>query len=87
MSKKRFWASVALFLVLFFTCFMYAGPVVAAPKAPEADGGGDKSYMDKKGIEGLFSGGGKKDPRAPKTWQKALGIGSIVVMVIALKYL
>ncbi len=47
----------------------------------------DGDYMQKKGIEGLFSGKGGSDPRAPKGWQKALGIGAFFVTFAVIKWL
>lgn len=43
--------------------------------------------MEKKGIGGLFAGKDKKDERTPSATQKWVGIGSIVVMIIVVKYL
>lgn len=47
----------------------------------------DKEYMQQQGMEGLFKKKKKKDPRAPKTWQVALGLGAFPVTIIALKKL
>jgi hypothetical protein len=45
--------------------------------------------MEKKGIEGLFAGKGTAadDPRLPNPVQKWAGWGSILVMIIVVKYL
>lgn len=64
---------------------------VSTPAYAQEDIGvsADKNLAEKKGIEGLFAGKGIKadDPRLAKPWQKWLGIGSIFVMIIVVKYL
>jgi hypothetical protein len=46
-----------------------------------------ESQINKKGIGGLFQSDGKADPREPKKWQIALGVGSIFVMIAVVKWL
>ncbi|GMV91612.1 MAG: hypothetical protein AMXMBFR82_13900 [Candidatus Hydrogenedentota bacterium] len=50
---------------------------------------GDRNLAEKKGIEGLFAGKGTAadDPRLPNKVQKWAGWGSILVMIIVVKYL
>lgn len=64
-----------------------ADPALAA--AAPAKKGGDQSLAENKGMEGLFANNkfAKDDPRKPTRTQKYLGLGSIAVMIIVVKYL
>ncbi len=81
---------VAIVMLVLVTCLMvawvsetaYAGEVTTK----EADKKG-KSMMEKKGIEGVFSGKTFDSDKAPTRLQKFMGVGSIFVMIAALKYL
>jgi hypothetical protein len=80
MEKRRILATIVL------TCFLCMVFGTFVEEALAAGGGTD--MMDKKGIGGLFEGrGDKDDPRKPTKAQKYLGFGSLVVMVLVVKYL
>jgi len=78
MTSKRL---ISLVLLCFFTVCLVS--VFTQPAFAQND------MMEKKGIEGLFQGKGvsKDDPRLPKPYQKWAGWGSILVMIIVVKYL
>ena len=83
MLLKRTYAVLVFALLLALTCGMFSNQAAAQP---EGEAGND--LMAKKGMSGLFAGKlGKDDPRAPSSAQKWLGIGSLVVMVVVVKYL
>ena len=67
-------------------CLM-VGLVVDQAYAQKKDGGlkGDKGLMNKKGLDVI--GSVKRDVPEAKTWQKAIGIGSIFVMIAVVKWL
>lgn len=77
MMKRRIMATV---LLLSFCCLLMLW-FAEDCHAEEND------YLQKKGIEGLFSGKGGTDPRSPKGWQKALGIGAFFVTFAVIKWL
>ena len=82
MEKRRILAAMALSL---FLCVLI-GAFVEQVSAAAA--GGDTDMMDRKGIGGLFKGrGDKNDPRKPTKTQMYMGFGSLVVMVLVVKYL
>ncbi len=94
MTSKRLWAAVALVVLVAILVVWPTEAALAQGKGGAGAGaGGGKGgaggddYMERKGIEGLFAKKGGNDPRAPKTWQKTLGFGSIVVLILAIKYL
>ncbi|MBX7258121.1 MAG: hypothetical protein K1Y02_17300 [Candidatus Hydrogenedentes bacterium] len=79
-----------VFLCALVVCVIaaIADPALAAA-APAPKKGGDQSLAEKKGMEGLFANNkfAKDDPRKPTKTQKYLGLGSIAVMIIVVKYL
>jgi len=75
MASKSILSVIALCLIL----------VVAIGFFAEAAHGQD--YMERKGLEGLFAGKKDMEGQGPTGWQKALGIGSLVVMIIVVKWL
>lgn len=85
MTSKRLIALVTLCVVAVFLLSVFAQPALAQANTA----GGDRSLAEKKGIEGLFQGKGVSadDPRLPTPIQKWAGIGSILVMIIVVKYL
>ena len=48
---------------------------------------GDKGIADKKGMAGVFAGKGLDKTKGPSTTQKWLGIGSLVVAFLVVKFL
>jgi hypothetical protein len=83
MFLKRSYAMLVFALLLILTMGMFSHDAAAQP-----DGQAGNELMEKKGMGGLFAGKlGKDDPRAPTQAQKYIGIGSLVVMVIVVKYL
>jgi len=83
MLLKRTYAIFVFAMLLIFSFGMFSTEVAAQP-----NGEAGNDLMAKKGIGGLFAGKlGGGDPRAPSQAQKWLGIGSLGVMVIVLKYL
>jgi len=83
MLLKRTYALLVFAILLTFSFGMFSTEAVAQP-----DGEGGNELMQKKGMAGLFVGKlGNDDPRAPSPAQKWLGLGSLGVMVIVLKYL
>ena len=94
MTRKTAFHLIALCLVVFLLLGWCADKVFAAAAAPAGKAavgtkaaGGKNDVMEKKGIEGLFKGKGLDASRAPSKAQKWLGIGSIAVMIIVVKYL
>ena len=89
MNAKRVLAAVGLAVIACFMVSLVTGHVAEAADATATPGNDDMNeLMQSKGIEGLFKKkGGPADPRAPKPYQKFIGYGSIVVMILALKYL
>lgn len=81
MTSKRVISLILLCFVLICVLSVYVQP--AAAQVRESD------LSQKKGIEGLFSGKGVQegDPRLPTPVQKWAGWGSILVMIIVVKYL
>ncbi len=81
MTAKRMIALVTLCVVAVFLLSAFAQPAYAQA--------GDRNLAEKKGIAGLFQGKGVEagDPRLPTPFQKWAGIGSILVMIIVVKYL
>ncbi len=78
--------------VAILACFAFVLVTACFPdiaKAADTGAKGDKSLMEKKGIEGLFEGKGIKagDERLAKPWQKYLALGSVAVTVIVWKFL
>ncbi len=83
MLLKRTYALVVIAVILTFTCGMFSTEAAAQP-----NGRAGNDLMQKKGMAGLFAGKlGGGDPRAPSPAQKWLGIGSLGVMVMVIKYL
>ncbi len=83
MLLKRSYALLMFAMLLIFTFGMFSTEAAAQP-----DGEAGNELMEKKGMAGLFAGKlGNDDPRAPTPTQKWLGIGSLGVMVIVIKYL
>jgi len=76
MTTKNVLATLALAL---FVCLMFG---FTGEEAQAQD-----SVMEREGIGGLAEGGGLDEERVPETWQMALGIGSIFVMIAVLKWL
>jgi hypothetical protein len=78
MTSKRLISIVLLCFIA--VCFV---SVFTQPAFAQDD------LMQKKGIGGLFQGKGVKegDPRLPNQYQKWAGWGSILVMIIVVKYL
>jgi len=79
MNSKRIYCLLILCLLVVFMLGLFTQDAAAQPS--------DTDYMQKKGIGGLFQGKNKKDPRAPTRAQKYLGLGSLAVMIIVVKYL
>ena len=79
MNARRMLSLVVL--ALFLVALMGLMSDVAYAQSSNQD------LMKKKGIAGLFAGKNKKDERAPTNAQKYLGLGSLLVMVIVVKYL
>ncbi|GJM27163.1 MAG: hypothetical protein DHS20C16_35780 [Phycisphaerae bacterium] len=83
MLLKRTYSLLLFAIVLTLTFGMFS---VEAGAQPDGQAGND--MMAKKGMSGLFAGKlGNDDPRAPTPVQKWIGIGSLGVMVIVIKYL
>ena len=78
-----------VFLCALVVCVIAAIADPALAAAAPAAGKGDKGMAEKKGMEGLFANNkfAKDDPRKPTKTQKYLGLGSIAVMIIVVKYL
>lgn len=76
MTTKKVLATLALAL---FVCLMFG---FTGEEAQAQD-----SVMEREGLGGLAEGGGFDRDRAPETWQVALSIGSIFVMIAVLKWL
>ncbi len=81
MTSKRLISIVLLCFVAVCLISIFAEPAFAQR--------GDQNLSEKKGIEGLFAGKGAADddPRNPTPIQKWAGWGSILVMIIVVKYL
>ena len=81
MKSKRIVATVLLCFVLVCLLSTFVQPAFAQS--------GDQDLATKKGIGGLFQGKGtaKDDPRLPTPLKKWAGWGSLVVMIIVVKYL
>lgn len=83
MMLKRTYALLVFAILLTLSFGLFTDQAAAQP-----DGEAGNDLMQKKGMSGLFAGKlGKDDPRAPTQTQKWIGIGSLVVMVIVVKYL
>ncbi len=83
MLLKRTYAMLLFAMLLMLSFGMFSTDAAAQP-----DGEGGNDLMAKKGMSGLFAGKlGGGDPRAPSATQKWIGIGSLGVMVIVIKYL
>jgi len=83
MLVKRSYAMLVFAMLLALSFGMFSTDAAAQP-----DGQAGNELMEKKGMSGLFAGKlGNDDPRAPTKTQKYIGIGSLVVMVIVVKYL
>ena len=78
MNSKRIWAAVALCVVVCYAVCWFTDVAEAKVRLSE-----------KKGLSGLMKGKGVEegDERLAKPYQKWIGIGSVVVMVIVIKYL
>ena len=70
--------------VALFLCLFVAGMLLTSGDCQAA---GNQDIMQKKGVGGIFEGKGMDDERAPSKLQMALGIGSIFVMIIVVKWL
>jgi hypothetical protein len=77
MRSRKFLRALWLCVLLAVLAVLFVDEAYAA----------DPDVMEKKGIEGLFAGKGGDDERAPTPAQKWLGIGSIGVMIVVVKYL
>ena len=75
MNAKRIFSALALCLIAIFAVGFFAEAVHA------------QDYMDRKGIEGLFAGGKDMEGKGPTNVQKAIGIGSCIVMIAVVKWL
>lgn len=83
MLLQRTYAVLVLAILLTLSLGMFSTEAAAQP-----DGEAGNDLMAKKGMGGLFAGKlGQDDPRAPSPAQKWIGIGSLVVMVVVIKYL
>ena len=76
-----------LVVVLAFLLSIMAGPVFAADsgKDSETAKAGDKSLSVKKGLD-VLEGDPKKKEQGVTTTQKIIGFGSLVVMIIVVKF-
>ena len=79
MEKRRILAALVLAVII---CAMIGAFVEQVHAA-------STGMMERKGIGGLFQKDkdAKADPRTPTKFQKYLGFGSLVVMVLVVKYL
>lgn len=82
MKRRRFVAACVLALLL---CCM----IMAFVEEVLAQDDDMRGSAQRTGLSGVFQR--KKaeadDPRKPKAWQKWLGLGSIAVMIVVVKYL
>lgn len=81
MTTRR---AIAAVLLCAFSCLLI---LWMAEECQAGADGGSSDYLQRKGIEGLFSKKTGTDPRSPQRWQKWLGIGAFFVTFAVIKWL
>ena len=82
MNTKRIFSALML---LIFVCVMVG--LVVDDALAQRSGASSGDTLERKGLSGLLQGKGGDDDRAPTKFQKWLGLGSLVVAVLVIKYL
>ena len=87
MNKQKVARMVLLVVLVAFLLSVMVGPAYAAKADSDTAKAGDKKISAKKGLEALEQDPKEEEAEGATGVQKMIGFGSIVVMIIVVRYL